>query len=431
MKQYLVKLSMAVAFSMAPLYAQATDLVGGGASLPAIAFVGEDFTYTSPSSRLSTNTTLFPGFDPMSGAPYVQSFISIGSIFDTFEMLSGTHTASYCQTGNGIGKRVFLGASGWSADGDCRDYGAVPVGFSHLNPVPGFSSSAVPLSVDDIVTFQNGHQVNRDNLVQAPALAVALGLSFNLGTGPLNLSADDVCGIYAGIYQYWDSINPSWPNQPIVVVYRVDDSGATVALTHYLADTCNGRTVNGTPIPGNHFQTGQSFPAAVGGVSNYYDAIAASGDVGITSTVQSNYGSIGYAGFPTIATTSGLEYFTISGVDPVALPSLLTISPSQLLVDRVLGANTWGGLPTTQPLDPVMQESCVAMIDPAAQLTQAYPIVAFINLLGYTENNPDPGAIRGLFKEVIGGTTPLPSGYAYFDSTTMSSMETLVDACIN
>ena len=63
MKTIIKKAALATAIISAPLAASATDLVGGGASLPALAYVGDDFTTTNPQSRLSTNAGLDAGLD--------------------------------------------------------------------------------------------------------------------------------------------------------------------------------------------------------------------------------------------------------------------------------------------------------------------------------------------------------------------------------
>ena len=93
MKTIIKKAALAAAIISAPLAASATDLVGGGASLPALAYVGDNFTVTNPRSRLSTDAGLFAGFDS-SFNPYQQTTITSGSIFDAFQIINPSHTAS-------------------------------------------------------------------------------------------------------------------------------------------------------------------------------------------------------------------------------------------------------------------------------------------------------------------------------------------------
>ncbi len=69
MNAMIKKAALAAAIASAPFAASATDLVGGGASLPALAYVGDSFTASNPQARLSSNP--FAGLDAGSG--YVQA----------------------------------------------------------------------------------------------------------------------------------------------------------------------------------------------------------------------------------------------------------------------------------------------------------------------------------------------------------------------
>ncbi|CUR46611.1 Phosphate ABC transporter, periplasmic phosphate-binding protein PstS (TC 3.A.1.7.1) [Alloalcanivorax xenomutans] len=421
------KAALAAAIASAAISAHATDLIGGGASLPGVAYVGDNFTNTTPQSRLSTNAALSAGFG------YVQTTPNSGSIFDVFEQNNPSHTASYCQTGSGTGKRVLLGASGWLASGDCRDYSASPEGFSGLNALPDFAGSDAPLTADNIVTFQNGNQAARTNLVQVPALGAFLGLPINIQDGSGNpitnvdLSTADVCAIFDGSATVWNDVGvPS--SQQIKVVYRSDGSGTTFAFTQYLAANCN--------ISATTFQTEELYSDAIS-LSVYGGRdVGGSGNGGVIDEVTGTPGAIGYANFSNVAAEPGLAYALVEGHDPASGGSIVVDDVNDILIDEVLGLNGPNGLPTPEPVDPSLAEGCLAVVDPAVQLDQVYPIVAFTNLLTYTNSNNDPVATQALFTEVTHGTRDqngdpvhdLPVGYARIDSAVVSN---IISTCIN
>ncbi len=87
MKTIIKKAALAAAIISAPLAASAANLVGGGASLPALAYVGTNFTGTDPQSRLSTtfSDTLLTAGDDSLGDPYKQAEHTQGSIFQVFQ----------------------------------------------------------------------------------------------------------------------------------------------------------------------------------------------------------------------------------------------------------------------------------------------------------------------------------------------------------
>ena len=423
MNAMIKKAALAAAIASAPFAASATDLVGGGASLPALAYVGDSFTASNPQARLSSNP--FAGLDAGSG--YVQAEI-LGGIFLDYELTG--NTASYCQTGSGTGRRVLLGAPGWSASGDCRDYSASPAGFSGLNALPDFAGSDAPLNASDIATFQNGNQATRDNLVQVPALGALIGLPVNVEDNfgnpitNVNLTTKQVCDIFSGDAQVWTDVGVS-SSDPITMVVRTDESGTVFATTQYFAANCN---VNYSDA----FVTSEDFTDSYG-PSDYNSSVTASGNGGVVAAVAANSGSIGFANFANVD-EAGLAYALIEGHDP-ATASSVGYATGDLLPDTVLGAvDPSTGLPTTQSLasiDPALAEGCLTVINPAAQLEGDYPIAAVTNLLTYTDNNVDPAATRDLFKEVISGSSALPVGFARLASGIQTASENIIDTCIN
>ena len=408
MKTIIKKAALATAIISAPLAASATDLVGGGASLPALAYVGDDFTTTNPQSRLSTNAGLDAGLDSFNN-PYESIYVTADSIFGVFQNVS--YTASYCQTGSGTGKRVLVGANALNADGDCRDYSASPVGFSALagQTDPGFVSSGAPLTADEVIAFLNGPRANRQDLVQVPALSTLIALPLNLGNdvfgNPINrpnLSTAQVCDIFTGDATSWDQIKSTWPREPINVFYRSDRSGATFAFTQYLAAVCNGSQVI--------FNTHEDFATAAP-VGAYAIATPTDGEFNITDQLSTTSWSIGYAGIGSVLAEQGLDYADVEGEDP-ANTTHITYDSHDLLTGQVLGdINPFTGLPQPEPVSGI-DSNCLLVINPTAQLTGAYPIHAVINLLTYTDGHTDPEALEELVDTVVDGSSTLPTGFA-------------------
>ena len=408
MKTIIKKAALAAAIISAPLAASATDLVGGGASLPALAYVGDDFTTTNPQSRLSTNAGLDAGLDSFNN-PYESIYVTADSIFGVFQNVS--YTASYCQTGSGTGKRVLVGANALNADGDCRDYSASPVGFSAPGSQtdPDFVGSDAPLTADDVTDFLNGPRANRQDLVQVPALGALIALPLNLGDdvfgNPIsrpNLSNAQVCDIFSGDATSWDQINPTWPSQPINVVYRSDGSGTTFAFTQYLAANCNGSQVI--------FNTNEDFAAAAP-VGDYAVGTPASGNGGIITEVSSTDWSVGFANLANVLAEQGLDYADVEGENP-ASTTQIAYDSNDLLTGQVLGdVNPFTGLPQPEPVSGI-DSNCLLVINPTAQLTGAYPIHAVINLLTYTDGHTDPEALEELVDTVVDGSSTLPTGFA-------------------
>ena len=419
----------------------ATDLIGGGSDSVALSIVGNGFLSTNPISRLSTDAGFFAGFYP-NWDVYEQSSTSPGSIFYYFESSNPPHTASYCQTGSGTGKKVLLGLPGLSGEGDyhavkdCRDYNAYPSGFSAPAGMdrPDFVFSSAPLRADDVADFIEGPNTEGDGLFQIPALGTLVALPVNLGTWTRpNFNNLQICNIFSGAAQTWDEIDSSYPSQPIHVVYRRDPSGTTFAFSQYLATICNGNY----GISSNFFKTSEKFTDAVfpyhpqGLYSDYSEEW---GTPEVVDQITAKPWSIGYANLSNVL-ASNLDYADLEGTDPATIFSV-NYGTDDLLADTVLGdvdPNT--GLPQTQPVSdipvstPNNPDGCVNVIDPAAQLNQAYPIAAVINLVGYTANNADPQALRALAREVVNGSGSLPTGYVRLG--TANAMDQLAGTCIN
>lgn len=442
MNKHLRTITLSAILAGTSVNVSATDLVGGGSDSAALAIVGNGFTDTNPASRLSTDAGLFAGFDP-AFTPYQQIGVTAGSTFAAFQAANPSHTASYCQNGSGTGKKVLLGLPGLLGEGDyhvakdCRDYIAYPPGFSAPAGMdrPDFVFSSAPLRADDVADFIEGPNTEGDGLFQIPALGTLIALPVNLGawTRP-NFNNLQICNIFSGIAQTWDEIDSSYPAQPIHVVYRRDPSGTTFAFSQYLAAICNGNY----GISSNFFKTSEKFTDAVPPIPPptwlYSLSSEEWGTPEVVDQITAQPWSIGYSNLANVL-ASNLDYADVNGTDPATVTSV-NYGIGDLLVNTVLGdANLYTGLPLTQigydiPIsDPLNPDGCVNVIDPAAQLHQDYPIAAVINLVGYTQNNADPQALRALAREVVNGSSSLPTGYVRLG--TASAMDQLAGTCIN
>ncbi len=126
-----------------------------------------------------------------------------------------------------------------------------------------------------------------NNCVHIPWALTATGIGFNVpGVKKLNLTGPILAQIYFGKITKWNDkkikkINPKahLPNLPITPVYRSDGSGDTYAFTEYLSH------VSKTWKKRIGFATSVGFPES---------GVGAKGNSGVTATVKSTKGGIGY-----------------------------------------------------------------------------------------------------------------------------------------
>jgi phosphate transport system substrate-binding protein len=141
-----------------------------------------------------------------------------------------------------------------------------------------FGASDAPLTAEQ-ATKCNG-------CVQIPWALTATGVGFHIpGVKKLNLTGKILAGIYFGKITNWNDpkikkVNPKakLPNLAITPVFRSDGSGDTYAFTNYLSKV--------SPAWKNEvgYATSVGFKAGVG----------AKGNAGVTATVTSTNGAIGY-----------------------------------------------------------------------------------------------------------------------------------------
>lgn len=124
-------------------------------------------------------------------------------------------------------------------------------------------------------------------VVQFPESAGPVCITYNLPelTQPLQLSADDIAGIYLGQITSWqdkkivaDNPGVKLPKEPIVVVHRSDGSGTTAAFTTYLS------------LVSPEWKT----KVGKGGSVSWPVGLGGKGNEGVTGQLKQAPGAIGY-----------------------------------------------------------------------------------------------------------------------------------------
>lgn len=384
-------------------------LYGGGADLPAPAYVGNSYF---PNFRLSTNA----GNGPLNGSfPFTTP--SIGSIFDDYTN-DTANQVSYCLTGSGFARTVLNGAI---ANQQCRDFSVAPLGFTGVNAAPDFIGNDVPLSSVDYTNLLSGPNGFRFPIVQIPTLAAAVALPHNasVSTVPtVNLTTEQICRIYSGQITNWSSVLQGGVpvgSGPIHIVYHAGNSLTTLAFTRFLTTRCNGLFA----VPAGFFNANQNFLAGVSGAPGIYAAaIPAMGDA-VAATVNISNNAIGYADFGQVAAQGG-DYALVNGFDPAMFgtPGALIIAPASLRRGMVLDG---AAINLPPPIPPVATatKNCMLLIDPAVVIAGRYPIATFSYINTYHGGNGTAlhiDAIKKLQRAFYNNPRPLlPAGFAYLD----------------
>jgi len=276
------------AHAAAVVVPQPPELVGGGATLPAIAYVGSGWLAGTsadvgvPSRLSTTNPNVVGGAvnltpadaDSLFGvwatgtttaAEYISTVDNGGTPVITS---TGTKTVkttnpdvSFCQTGSGPGRNILEGAA--SPKTACTDYNTSPTGFGA--PVDAqFIASDAPLMASDYSTFITNRGATKTEPVAFPAIAGGIAVVYNAtGTGfstastsHLNLTESQICQIFAGQISTWGQLLNTSNTTPITIVYREDNSGTAFNFTNHLAKVCP--TAIGGAVSGV-FQTNSNF----------------------------------------------------------------------------------------------------------------------------------------------------------------------------
>jgi len=385
MKSVVIAACAAVA---APAFAAPSPtLYGGGATLPAIGYVGNSWLAPTPDNRLSAQG-------------------DAGSLFSLYTNLAaGNPKVSYCQTGSGTGRGVITGAN--QGTGTCPTYAASPTGFAAPTADAHFGASDAPISASEFNLGVTNKGATRGQPVQFPATAGAIAIIYNNNqivkkngaVEQLNLTEAQICQIWSGQISNWSDLGR--PAKPIKLVYRSDSSGTSFGFSNHLSYVCPSATYNrGTLI--NGFSTQSTFAKAFIGEIVPAGAIPASGNGGVTAAVNANDGAIGYAEVANavqvakLDPTAAVKFASVSlkpngkKKSPDKNPKAFKIATGAVKTDMVLGSNDGNGRPTLAALT-APNPGCVFVVEPSAYATsiieaddyKQYPIVAVSYLLGY------------------------------------------------
>jgi phosphate transport system substrate-binding protein len=379
----------------------AQTLVGGGATLPAIGYVG---------TGAESNHQVDPA--------------GTGSLFGVFSAISGNPTVSYCQTGSGTGKNVLALVSGDSVQNACTPngsgaydgFGAATAGRTTLIQ-PNFAAADSPLAQSDVNNYVANH-ASGDLPVQFPSVAGAISIAMNkttangvaLGKTNTNFNDAQLCLIFSGAATDWSDSRLSGAftlasgdsvSGPINVVYRSDGSGTSFAFSNHMSAACSA-----TESASAHFVTSQTFWSTTNTsttIMGVYFPTAlpanwsgASGNPAVAMAIASNPGSIGYVETANTK-AAALNYALIDSQDPEAnfggTKFVVTNGTGgNLLYNTVItGADGTTGRPTTAAISvsPAPTTQCIALVDPNsyATVSSGYPIIAVSYLLGNSNGN--------------------------------------------
>lgn len=436
----------------------ATDLNGGGATLPAGAYVGWNFLNTTGSGydanhdRLTTNAQLFAG-----------------SLFGAGK--GAANTVQYCQTGSGAGKRVLngdtSGTPSFSPTGVCGNFSGTVVtnGFSTPSTAvvqPDFAASDAPFADSEYTLFLNNKPA-KVAPVQFPALVGSIAIAYHNSEADtlgitLNLSESTVCSIFSGAFTTWNQVDSRLSANPIKLAYRSDGSGTSFNMTNHLAANC------GLVAP-NQFLANQTFATAVASLPinaritavPQVNVLPSNGNPLVVSNIVANDFSIGYAegantlthNFTTgLPSGSAVKFALVNGKDPIAdLPAnysvaATTVFPTPIVTDKIISSTAWnadGTAKLVSPTSPVPAGAtgCLVIVDPnyyskpgnTAQ-TGAYPIVAVTYLMaGHSGNSTDLSALRTLlslpYSTTHTGVVTIGSGtgFSFLTNSTVTSIK--------
>jgi len=391
------KLVMSVlALAMGTASHAATQVVGG-ATLPAIGYVG---------TGAETNTQVI---SPASN-----------SLFGVWKSVVSSTTAAYCQTGSGAGKNVLAGVANYNVQNACptdstgtlHGFGANATGVGRPDLTwPNVVGADSPLSASDLSNYSADHSSSYLP-VQFPAVAGAISIAMNektalgvqLGVTNTNFSDLQVCEIFSGTVTNWNDpalasaftlgTGDSIPSGAINVQYRSDGSGTSFAFSNHLANAGQSSAANecsGVTTAAKHFVTNQAFASAV---ALYLPTLptnwtGSSGNPAVAAAVAATTGSIGYVETAN-SQAAGINFAKINGVSPAAFGAPVAISSSNIVTNEYInGADPTTGLPVLTAISPAPSTQCMMLVTPSSYglPSSGYPIMAVSYLLGSSQGN--------------------------------------------
>ena len=398
--------------------ASAQTLYGGGATLPAVGYVG-------PTAALGGST------DTRLTNPVTETT----SLFGAYAS-AHSESVSYCQTGSGTGKKVLGQWTSFAANNTCGLFSGTPFGFSGAAALPNFAASDAPLAQSEYSSVITNVGVAP---AQFPSVAGAIGIIYNnTSVSSLNLTDSQVCEIFSGVITNWSQISSA--SGAITVAYRTDGSGTSFSLSNHLSHVCTSAAE--FKSSGEFFTTDQTFTNVVahsGGLPS--GAVGASGNPGVVNEVSATTNSIGYGEIADALNHDPvLQYATVNSEDPVAnFGATFTITTTTGQV--IAGVNTIGQA-TLGAITGGSNTSCVVVAIPSSYAvpSSGYPIVAVSNLLGYYSGNGATNAplIQDLLSapyttSIKRAATDIGSGkgLAWVSDSSGNATTANVDLCIN
>jgi phosphate transport system substrate-binding protein len=408
--------ALALALAGASHAATSTTLVGGGATLPSVAYVG-------------ANAVIGPEQTP----PLLQMYgttgdngIASGSLFGVYAAQKNYPAVSYCLTGSGAGKDTLASgtisgntysvqnACAKNSNGVVNGFGAPAVSRTDLT-YPDFAAADSPLAGSDITDYQAEHGSTAWP-TQFPVIAGAIAIGFNIvdNTGAqvtgseVNFTDAELCEIFSGTVTNWDdsrisgafklAAGHSIPSEAINVQYRSDGSGTSFSFSNHLSNVCPSYT-NGTHTV--YFQTSQNFTNVVTGfptnspvVYGILNAIptnwtGSSGNQGVANSIIATGYSIGYVELANALQTNNtkLQYADVNSTSPVNNFGLNSLTSGDFSYNYVINTvNATNGTAQMQAISSPPSTKCIALVNPAEYAvagtkgglipTGDYPIIA-------------------------------------------------------
>ncbi|MCE0460668.1 MULTISPECIES: substrate-binding domain-containing protein [Pseudomonas] len=266
--------------------------------------------------------------------------------------------APYIGVGSGAGKAAFLN----------NDYTKFVAGNTSKNV--HWAGSDSKLSTTELNNYVTAHGAAWGPLIQVPSVATSVAIPFNkTGTANVNLSVNQLCGVFSGRLTDWSQITGSGRTGAITVVYRAESSGTTELFTRFLNAKC---AETGTFAITTNFASSYSGGLPAG-------AVSATGSQAVMTAVNAAQGRITYMSPDYAATTlAGLDDATkvarVAGVSPA--PANVSAAIAAVAVPAVANrANPNAWVPvfaaTSNPNDPSV----------VAYPTTGYPILGFTNVI--------------------------------------------------